>query len=71
MFPFKNHAENEAGRLVPDLFLFFKKVLSGHSNWSAAWFQNMSIVLKLAYNKNKFHKTLGFIDPEIYSILCF
>ena len=24
---FKNHAENEAGRLVPDLFLFFKKAL--------------------------------------------
>ena len=22
---FRNHAENEAGRLVPDLFLFFKK----------------------------------------------
>ena len=24
---FKYHAENKAGRLVPDLFLFFKKVL--------------------------------------------
>ena len=24
-FFFKIHAENEAGRLVPDLFLFFKK----------------------------------------------
>ena len=23
IFFFKNHAENEAGRLVPDLFLFF------------------------------------------------
>ena len=22
---FKNHAENEAGRLVPDLFLYLKK----------------------------------------------
>ena len=22
---FKNYAENEAGRLVPDIFLFFKK----------------------------------------------
>ena len=22
---FQNYAENEAGRLVPDLFLFFKK----------------------------------------------
>ena len=27
MFLFRNHAENEAGRLVPDLFLFFKKAL--------------------------------------------
>ena len=24
---FKNHAENKAGRLFPDLFLFFKKSL--------------------------------------------
>ena len=27
MFFFKSHAENEAGRLVPQHFLFFKKVL--------------------------------------------
>ena len=27
MFFFENHAENEPGRLVPDLFLFFKKAL--------------------------------------------
>ena len=27
MFFFKNHAENEAGRLVTNLFLCFKKVL--------------------------------------------
>ena len=27
MFFFKNHAENEAGKLVPDLFLLFKKTL--------------------------------------------
>ena len=25
IFFFKNHAENEGGKLVPDLFLFFKK----------------------------------------------
>ena len=23
---FKNHAQNEVGRLVPDLFLFWKKI---------------------------------------------
>ena len=28
MFFFKNHEENEVGRLVPDLFLFFEKVLN-------------------------------------------
>ena len=27
-FSFKNHAENEAGRLVSDIFLFFEKGLS-------------------------------------------
>ena len=26
-FFFKNHAENEPGRLFPELFLFFKKAL--------------------------------------------
>ena len=28
IFFFKNHAENEARRLVSDLFLFFKKALN-------------------------------------------
>ena len=27
IFFFKNHAENKAGRLVPDLILLFEKVL--------------------------------------------
>ena len=27
IFFFKNYAENEAGKLVPDRFLFFKKAL--------------------------------------------
>ena len=27
IFLFKNHAEYEAGRLIPDLFLIFKKAL--------------------------------------------
>ena len=27
IFFFKNHAENEAGKLVPDLFLLFKEAL--------------------------------------------
>ena len=32
IFFFKNHAESEAGRLVPDLFVFEK----GKSKWSEA-----------------------------------
>ena len=37
MFFFKNHAENEAGRLYPDFFLFLKKaIMWGKSKWSAA-----------------------------------
>ena len=30
-FSSRNHAENEARKLVPDLFLFFKKVAWGKS----------------------------------------
>ena len=37
IFFFNNLTENEAGRLVPDLFLFFKKALyGGKCKWSAA-----------------------------------
>ena len=28
MFSFKNHVKNQSGRLVPYLFLFFKKALN-------------------------------------------
>ena len=58
MFYFINNAENQAWRLVPDLFLFFQKV---KSKWSEAWFPYISIALKLAYNKNKLHKTLRLL----------
>ena len=37
---FKNHAENEAGRLVSDPFLFFKK----------AFYEVKASVLKLSFN---------------------
>ena len=39
---FKNHAENEAGRLLPDLFFFFfffffkESFIRGKSKWSEA-----------------------------------
>ena len=62
MFFLKNHADNETGKLVPDLILFFKKALCEvkKSKRSVAQFQYISIVLNLAYNKNKLCKTLDY-----------
>ena len=61
MFFFKSHAENESGRLVLDLFLFFKNALHEVKNkWSAAQFQQILIALTLAYNENKLFKTLDY-----------
>ena len=53
MYFFQYHAENEAGRLVPDLFLFFKKALY---EAKASGFQSLSIVLHLANIKTKYIK---------------
>ena len=36
IFSFKNYAENEAERLVPDLFTLKKCLMWGKSKWSAA-----------------------------------
>ena len=61
MFSFENHAENEAEKLVPDFFLFFKKALYDvKKNSPVALFQYNLIALNLAYNKNKLHETLGY-----------
>ena len=46
-FFFKSHAKNELGKLVTDLFLFFKKAL-------------YELSLVSAYNKNKLYKTLDY-----------
>ena len=35
---FKNHAENVAGRLVPDLFLFFIKALYEEKAWNVSYY---------------------------------
>ena len=54
---FKNHAENEAGRLVADLYFFFEKALyelkanDQHLNLKICWYSST-----WTYNKNKFHK---------------
>ena len=53
----QNHAENEAETLVPDLFLFFEKVLYEVLN-SLNMF--LDIVLNLAYIKNKLYKVLNY-----------
>ena len=47
MFSFKNHAENEAGRLVPHLFLFFKKAL----------YDIKGSGLQLSFNIFRYHST--------------
>ena len=61
MFYFKNHAENEAGRLVPDLFLFSKKALyEVKASDLQLSFNYISIALSLAYNQNKLYKTLDY-----------
>ena len=53
---FRNHAENKAGRLVPDLFCFLEKLYMK----SAALFQYLSIALNLAYNKNNLYEMLDY-----------
>ena len=47
----KNHAENEAGRLVPDLFLFFKVYDTKPSGLQLSVII-LSTALNLAFNKN-------------------
>ena len=39
IFLFKSHAEKEARRLVPDFFLFLKKLSIAENKYSAAKFQ--------------------------------
>ena len=40
------------------LFFFKKHYIKKKNKWSAAWSHYIKIALKLAYNKNKLHKTL-------------
>ena len=71
IFYLKNHAENEARRLIPDLFLFFKKALY---KAKASGLQLGFTIFRQPLNqytiKANFIK-LQTIDPEIYSILIF
>ena len=60
MFFFKNHTQNEAGRIVPDLFLFFKKALYEVKAQSLQLSFNVSIASNLKYNKSKLYKILAY-----------
>ena len=47
------------------LFVFWKSFISGKSKWSAAYFQNISIALNLAYKIFDFlEKSLGIVSPS-------
>ena len=57
IFFFKNHAKNVAGRLAPDLFLFYQKALhevkaiDQHFSFNTFWYPSA-----WTYNKNKLYK---------------
>ena len=60
IFLFRNHAENEAGKLVQIAFLSFKKSLYWVKASGLQLDFTISIALKLAYNKNNLFKTLHY-----------
>ena len=49
----KTFVKNETERVLPDLFLFFKKLYMNKCKRSAAWLHYISMVLKLVYNKEQ------------------
>ena len=68
---FKNHAENEAGRLVSDHFVFLKKLYSRQK-------QVLSTLVLIYFSRPRFGDTIKakFITfqsvyPDVYSILTF
>ena len=68
MFFLKNHTENKAGRLVPDLFLFSKKAL--YEVKANAWFQYILIVLNFAYNKKMVKHTTNWSGNSFSTTFC-
>ena len=63
IFFFKNYAENKAGKLVPDLFLFLK---NAWSEVKASGLQlGFNIFRYLGYNKNKLYKTLDYWSRDM------
>ena len=47
------------------LFVFLKSFILGKIKWSAAWFHDISIALKLAYNRSKLFKTLHYWSRDM------
>ena len=71
MFFFQNYAENEAVRLVPDRFLFFKKALY---EIKAIGVQLDFTIFRYPSNQHTIETNclkLYIIDPDICSILIF
>ena len=70
-FFFKNHTENKTGRLIPDLFLFFKRALykikASHLQLSFNIFRQFSACDTIKKSCLK----LYIIDPEVCSIFIF
>ena len=64
----KYYAENGAGRLVPDLFLFLKNALY---EVKASGLQLSFNLYRIAMAHNKNDIKLQTIHPEIFSILFF
>ena len=67
----QSYAENEAGRLVPDLFLFFKKA---QYEVKASGLQLSFVILRKSSTCHTIKINcikLQIIDPEICSILIF
>ena len=63
---FLRNAENEAGRLVPDLcFIFLKSFIWGKGKWSVTYFQYISIALNVAYKENKLYKILDYWSKDM------
>ena len=74
---FKNHAENKAGKLVPDLFLFFKKALYKlKASGQHLRFNIFCNTLTWTYKRNKPYKIdadiqMQTVDPKIFVIFVF
>ena len=67
---FKNYTANEAGTVVLDLFLFFRKALHKVKESVLQLFHSNPIhyiltALKLGYNKNKLYKALDYTPRDI------